>query len=58
MKNFSSPWQWSAVLLIQPLYAEAQHASPPTGRSEKEKVKMQEKRAFEKDTDEALQGHD
>jgi hypothetical protein len=52
-KLFFSMAVVAAVLLIQPLYAEAQHASPPTGRSEKEKVKMQEKRAFEKDTDEA-----
>ena len=43
----------AAVLLIQPFYADAQHASPPRGPSEKEKAKMQEKRAFEKDTDEA-----
>src|SRR5215510_6385230 len=43
----------AAVLLMQPPYADAQHASPPTGPSEKEKAKMQEKRAFEKDTDEA-----
>jgi hypothetical protein len=51
-KLFFSMAVVAAVLLIQPLYAEAQHASPPTGRSEKES-KMQEKRAFEKDTDEA-----
>ena len=43
----------AAVLLMQPFYADAQHASPPTGPSEKEKAKIQEKRAFEKDTDEA-----
>ena len=43
----------AAVLLMQPPYAYAQHGSPPAGLSEKEKAKMQEKRAFEKDTDEA-----
>jgi hypothetical protein len=43
----------AAVLLMQPPYAHAQHGSPPAGPSEKEKAKMQEKRAFEKDTDEA-----
>jgi hypothetical protein len=43
----------AALLLIQPFYADAQHASPPTGPSENEKAKMQEKRAFEKDADEA-----
>jgi hypothetical protein len=43
----------AAVLLIQTFYAEAQHASPPMGPSEKEKAKMREKRALEKDTDEA-----
>jgi hypothetical protein len=43
----------AAVLLIQTPYAYAQHASAPAGPSEKEKAKAQEKRAFEKDTDEA-----
>ena len=42
-----------AVLLMQPPYAHAQHMSAPAGPSEKEKAKAQEKRAFEKDTDEA-----
>ena len=42
-----------AVLLMQTPYAYAQHASAPAGPSEKEKAKAQEKRAFEKDTDEA-----
>ena len=42
-----------AVLLMQAQYAYAQHASAPAGPSEKEKAKAQEKRAFEKDTDEA-----
>jgi hypothetical protein len=43
----------AAVLLMQPSYAHAQHASAPAGPSEKEKAKAAEKRAFEKDTDEA-----
>ena len=43
----------AAVLLIQAPYAYAQHKSAPTGPSETEKAKAQEKRAFEKDTDEA-----
>jgi hypothetical protein len=43
----------ATVLLIQAPYAHAQHKSAPTGPSEKEKAKAQEKRAFEKDTDEA-----
>jgi hypothetical protein len=43
----------AATLLIPAPFANAQHGSPPAGPSEKEKAKMQEKRAFEKDTDEA-----
>ena len=43
----------AAVLLMQMPYLHAQHSSPPAGLSEKEKAKLQEKRAFEKDTDEA-----
>ncbi|MGA7388283.1 MAG: hypothetical protein WA322_25625 [Pseudolabrys sp.] len=43
----------AAVLLMQTPYAHAQHMSAPAGPSEKEKAKAQEKRAFEKDTDEA-----
>jgi hypothetical protein len=43
----------AVVLLMQAPYAYAQHSSPPAGPSEKEKAKLQEKRAFEKDTDEA-----
>jgi hypothetical protein len=43
----------AAVLLKQMPYLHAQHSSPPAGLSEKEKAKLQEKRAFEKDTDEA-----
>jgi hypothetical protein len=43
----------AAVLLMQPSHAHAQHGSPPSGASEKEKAKAQEKRAFQKDTDEA-----
>lgn len=50
---FFSMAMLAAVLLMQPLCAEAQHASPPTGPSEKEKAKMREKRALEKETDEA-----
>jgi len=38
---------------MQPPYALAQHSSPPSGPSEKEKAKMQEKRASEKQIDEA-----
>jgi hypothetical protein len=43
----------AAVLLMQTPYAHAQHSSPPAGPSEKEKAKLQEKRASEKDIDEA-----
>jgi hypothetical protein len=43
----------AAALLIQVPYAHAQHRSAPAAPSEKEKAKVQEKRAFEKDTDEA-----
>ena len=43
----------AAVLLMQTPYAHAQHASAPAGPSEKEKAKAAEKRALEKDTDEA-----
>jgi hypothetical protein len=43
----------AAVLLMQTPYAHAQHSSAPAGPSEKEKAKAQEKRASEKDTDEA-----
>jgi hypothetical protein len=43
----------AAVLLMQTPYAHAQHSSPPAGPSEKEKAKAQEKRASEKDIDEA-----
>ena len=43
----------AAVLLKQMPYLHAQHSSPPAGLSEKEKAKLQEKRAFQKDTDEA-----
>ena len=43
----------AAVLLMQAPYAHAQHSSAPAGPSEKEKAKAQEKRAFEKNTDEA-----
>ena len=43
----------AAVLLMQASYAHAQHGSSPSGPSEKEKAKAQEKRALQKDTDEA-----
>ena len=43
----------AAVLLMQTPYAHAQHSSPPAGPSDKEKAKAQEKRASEKDIDEA-----
>jgi hypothetical protein len=42
-----------AALLTQPSYVQAQHSSAPAGPSEKEKAKAQEKRMYEKDTDEA-----
>jgi hypothetical protein len=42
-----------AAVLLQTPYAHAQHSSPPAGPSEKEKAKAQEKRASEKDIDEA-----
>jgi len=42
----------AAVLLMQ-TPSHAQHSSPPAGPSEKEKTKAQEKRASEKDIDEA-----
>jgi hypothetical protein len=41
------------VTVLSAPCAHAQHSSPPAGMSEKEKAKLQEKRAFEKDTDEA-----
>jgi hypothetical protein len=43
----------AVVLLMQPPYAHAQHSSPPSGPSEKEKARMQEKWASEKEIDEA-----
>jgi hypothetical protein len=43
----------AAVLLMQAPCAHAQHKSAPAGPSEKEKAKAEQKRAFEKDTDEA-----
>jgi hypothetical protein len=43
----------AAALLMQMPSLHAQHGSPPSGLSEKEKARLQEKRAFEKDTDEA-----
>jgi hypothetical protein len=41
------------VTVLSTPCAHAQHSSPPAGMSEKEKAKLQEKRASEKDTDEA-----
>ena len=43
----------ATVLLMQAPYAHAQHKQVPQGPSEKEKAKAEQKRAFEKDTDEA-----
>jgi hypothetical protein len=43
----------AAVLLIQPPCAHAQQRSPVSEQSEKEKAKMREKRASERETDEA-----
>jgi len=43
----------AAALLMQAPHAHAQHASAPAGPSEKDKAKAQEKRASEKDIDEA-----
>jgi hypothetical protein len=43
----------AAVLIMQAPNAHAQHSSAPAGPSEKERAKAQEKRTFEKDTDEA-----
>lgn len=43
----------AALLLMQPPYALAQHSSLPSGPSEKEKAKMQEKKASQKEIDEA-----
>jgi hypothetical protein len=43
----------TAALLVQPCYVRAQHASAPSGPSEKEKAKAQEKRILQKETDEA-----
>ena len=43
----------AAGLLTQAPYVHAQHKSAPAELSEKEKAKLQEKRAFEKDTNEA-----
>jgi hypothetical protein len=45
----------TAALLMQATCAYAQHASAPAGMSDKEKAKIQEKRAFQKDTDDAYQ---
>ena len=45
----------AAALLIQAPCADAQHASPPPSMSDKEKAKIQERRAYQKDTDDAYQ---
>jgi len=45
----------AVALLMQATCAYAQHASAPPGMSDKEKAKIQEKRAFQKDTDDAYQ---
>jgi hypothetical protein len=43
----------AAVLIMQAPNAHAQHKSATAGPTEEQKVKAQEKRAFEKNTDEA-----
>jgi hypothetical protein len=43
----------AAMLLMQAPYAQAQHAPAPSGPTEKEKAKVRDKRAYEKDTEEA-----
>jgi len=43
----------AAVLLMQPPCAHAQQRTPVSEQSEKEKAKMREKRASERETDEA-----
>jgi hypothetical protein len=58
MKNRRALYPFSiavvaALLLMQPPYALAQHSSLPSGPSEKEKAKMQEKKASQKEIDEA-----
>ena len=45
----------AAALLMQATCANAQHASAPQCVSDKEKAKIQEKRTFQKDTDDAYQ---
>lgn len=45
----------AAAVLMQATCASAQHASAPQSMSDKEKAKIQEKRAFQKDTDDAYQ---
>src|SRR5215467_11872190 len=45
----------AAALLMEATSAYAQHASAPAGMSDKDKAKIQEKRAFQKDTDDAYQ---
>ena len=45
----------AAALLLQAPRADAQHASAPQGMSDQQKAKIQEKRAFQKDTDDAYQ---
>jgi len=42
-----------AAMLLMPQYSLAQHSSPPSGPSDKEKAKIQEKRAREKEIDES-----
>ena len=45
----------TAALLLQASRADAQHSSPPPSMSDQQKAKIQQKRAFEKDTDDAYQ---
>ncbi len=45
----------AAALLMQAPCAYAQHASAPPAMSDQQKAKIQEKRAYQKDTDDAYQ---
>ena len=45
----------AAALLMQAPCAYAQHASAPPSMSDQQKAKIQEKRAYQKDTDDAYQ---
>ena len=45
----------AAALLLQASRADAQHASPPASMSDQQKAKIQEKKQFQKDTEDAYQ---